>query len=428
MASDRILNTFVNKTPASRRLASRLRAVMPGGETRSVTFYRPYPVVLERGEGAEVIDIDGNRYLDVLNNYTALVHGHAFGPVVEAAAAALARGSVFPSPTHAQLDLAEAICDRYPAIESVRFTNSGTEASLLALRIARRATGRDRFLVFEGGYHGTAPEFADASLSRRTVPYNDLSAAEAALDGSIAAVFVEPFLGSAGVVPAERSFLVGLARATRAAGAVLVLDEVQALRNNFHGAHSVLGIEPDLMTIGKIIGGGFPVGAVGGRDRLMQLTAADQPGALRHSGTFNGNPVTAAAGLAALTHLTTDAIDRLNSRAEGLAGAIAVTCSELGLRAAVTRAGSILQVHLLNDGAPDSFSGAADLQTATAPDQALLHIALLNHGVYTAPRGMLNLSTSLTDANLDRVLEGYRGALHDVLEARSRAPHVAHVG
>lgn len=391
-----LVKEYSARTPASRALYHRFVAALPGGETRSVTFYSPYPLVLERGQGAHVVDADGNEYLDVLNNYTALVHGHAAPPIVRAAAAAMAEGTVFPAPTRHQLELAEAIVMRFPAVELVRFTNSGTEASLLALRLARRATGRRGLVMFEGGYHGTAPEFVDDEPDTRRVPYNDLNAVRAAVNERTAAVFVEPFLGSGGVIPARDGFLAGIEAIAASAGALVVLDEVQSLRSHLPGVHGEQGLHPDLITLGKIIGGGFPVGAVGGRGDLMSLTAANRPGAMMHSGTFNGNSVTAAAGLASLRLLDASAIATLNRRAAFLAGRISEAGHRSDLNVAITRYGSIMQVHLK----PGERSITA----------ASLHLALLLEGVYAAPRGMLNLSTALTDADLERVASGYASA------------------
>lgn len=404
-------------------MEAEFRRFLPGGETRSITYYAPYPVVIRAGSGATITDIDGNEYVDVVNNYTALVHGHAFRPIIEAAVAAATSGTVHPAPTRALLDLAQAICSRYPAIERIRFTNSGTEASLLALRIARKATGRRRFLVFDGGYHGTAPEFVDPSPDRVSVPYNDLAAAESALDENIAAVFVEPFLGSGGVIPAGPGFLVGVAAAAAHAGAVLVLDEVQSLRNALGGAQGALGLRPDLTTMGKIIGGGFPVGAVGGSNELMQLTAADRPDGLKHSGTFNGNPVTAAAGLASLSHLDGRSISRLEANAEALSAAILCSAKTAGVPVAVTRAGSILHVHLLNDEhgslGSEALVNARVATQAGAADQGSLHLALLVNGIFATPRGMLNLSTAMTKDHLDAVAVGYELAFRTIATVRS---------
>lgn len=397
-----LVDEYTARTPASRSYHDQLRRYLPGGNTRSVAHYDPYPILLTEGEGALVRDVDGNEYVDVLNNYTALVHGHRSPALVEAARAALAGGTVFPAPHPSQLELARLLCERYPAVERVRFTNSGSEAALLAVRIARAATGRRRVIMFEGGYHGSVPEFIDDDADTVRLPYNDADAAAAAADSSIAAVFAEPFLGSGGVIPARDGFLLDVQAHARSVGALFVLDEVQGLRNGFHGMHDALGLQPDLVLMGKIIGGGFPVGAVGGRAELLDLTAA----ALPHSGTFNGNLVTMAAGLAGLQMLDEAAIAVLNERAASLAEDIEAAAVRTGVPACVTRSGSILHVHLT----PEHPLRAAG-ETAIARQ---LHLALLLEGIYTAPRGMLNLSTAVTDADSSRVRTGYEAALRRI--------------
>ncbi len=390
---------------------------LPGGETRSVTMYQPYPVVLTEGHGALVRDLDGNEYVDVLNNYTSLVHGHGFGPVVEAVTACLPSGTVFPAPHPAQLRLAGMLTGRYRAVQQVRFTNSGTEASLLALRVARSATGRRRIVTFTGAYHGGVPEIIDGGPDTVPVRYNDADQAVAAIDSSVAAVFAEPFLGSAGVIQAAPGFLSQIADRARQVGAVFVLDEVQSLRNAPNGTHAALGLEPDLLLMGKIIGGGFPVGAVGGRAGLMDLTSAARPGALSCSGTFNGNLITMTAGAAALAALDGPAIGELNGRASELGRRIEAAAARAGIPVCVTRAGSILEVHL-TERTPTCAEEAAAVPAAWA---SALHLALLLEGVYAAPRGSLNLSTAIGDDLLARVADGYArafGRIRDVIATR----------
>ncbi len=413
---------YLSRTRASASLYSRLRAVMPGGETRSVTYYPPYPVAISHGAGGRVWDLDGNVYFDVLNNYTSLIHGHAAPAILEEVMAAVRSGTAHPAPTMYQLQLAELLTSRFPAVEMVRLTNSGTEAAILALRIARRATGRRRFVMFDGGYHGTAPEFVDDGPDVVTVPYNDPAALAAAVDHTIAAIFAEPFLGSGGVIPAADGFLAAAGEIAASAGSLLVLDEVQSLRSAYGGVQSQMGRPADLVLMGKIIGGGFPVGAVGGRRSLMTLTAADQPGSLRHSGTFNGNPVTSAAGLATLRLLDNAAIGRLNRLAAALAEQIAASGRTVGIPVVVTRAGSIMHVHF----AEREPRIAAD--TSSEPSRAVsaLHVALLRNGVYAAPRGMLNLSTALTESDIDGIAAAYEVALSHVARVtRLVAPNSA---
>lgn len=406
---DEIAAAYASRRPRSRALYERLRALLPGGETRSVTFYRPFPSAIQKGEGAHILDADGHRYIDVLNNYTALVHGHAFPPAVEALQRVARDGTAFPAPTEALADLAEQIVQRFAAAELVRFTNSGTEAAILALRIARRASGRRKIVMFNGGYHGTAPPFADGDLDAVLVPYNDLDAVEEAVSSEVAAVFAEPFLGSGGVIPAAPGFLEGVQRVARAAGALFVVDEVQAARNSYAGEHSHLAEMPDLILLGKLIGGGLPVGAVAGRGELLEHTAADR-GSLPHSGTFNGNRATLAAGSASLQALDAEAIIQLNIRAERLAAAIEAAGTAAGIAVSVTRAGSIMHVHLL----PEAPTNAAEASGADPEKTTAMHLLLLDAGVYAAPRGMLNLSTAVTGQDLDEVVRAYAGAFNQL--------------
>lgn len=401
---DRLQSEFIGRTERSREIAERARNVFPGGETRSITFYSPYPVSITSATGAMLTDADGNTYVDVLNNYTSLVHGHAFPPVVEAAREAASHGVVYPAPHEAQIEIAEHVIARHPVAEQIRFTNSGTEATLLALRTAQAATGRDRFLLFEGAYHGSAPIITGSHPQVTRVPFNNLAAVEEELDSSYAAVLVEPALGVGGVITAESGFMAGLAEAAHRVGALLVVDEVQTLRAALGGASEVLGIDADLVIMAKFIGGGYPVGALAGREEYMSVLNQEKHATpVNHSGTFNGHLVTARAGLVALQHLTADAIERMNGAAEKLAGSIERSGRAAGFPVNVLRFGSMLHVHL-QETIPTHF---AEVQPAV-DDVLGLHMALLLEGVYAAPRGLLNLSTAMTDEQLELVASGYQ--------------------
>jgi glutamate-1-semialdehyde 2,1-aminomutase len=398
--------TFTRRTSKSRASRAKIAASLPGGETRSVAGYDPYPVVLIAGAGSKVRDLDDNEYLDLLNNYSSLVHGHSHPQITAAVIDALPRGTVFPAPHPAQGRLAERLAARLPAVELTRFTNSGSEAAVLAARLARHVTGRDRIAAFTGGYHGTGERFADPWDTVIRLPYNDIAAVRAAVDGSVGAVFAEPFLGSGGVVPAREDFLHAVQESARAAGALFILDEIQGLRNYYHGTHAEFGLSPDLILMGKIIGGGLPVGAVGGRADLLEQLSNSAPRQLAHSGTFNGNVLSMVAGDVSLELLTAEAVAGLDRMAARLQDGIARAGKQAGLDVTVTRAGSIMHVHFLGDPPPDyEAAERADRRPA-----ALLHLALLNHGVYTAPRGMLNLSTAVSDADIDAAAEAYERA------------------
>lgn len=397
-----LVQEFEARTPRSREVADRARRVLPGGETRSITFYPPYPASITKASGSVITDVDGNIYLDVLNNYTSLVHGHAFPPVVEVAKAAACEGVVYPAPHEAQLDLAEHLVARHPVAEQIRFTNSGTEATLLAMRTAQAVTGRDRFVLFEGGYHGSAPLISGPHPQVTRVPFNDAAAVKEALDDTVAAVFIELCLGVGGVIPAEREFVKQLRTMTQSVGALLVVDEVQTFRASYGGATEVYGLEADLVIMAKLIGGGYPTGALGGPARLLRVLDQGTPGAIKHSGTFNGHLVSARAGLVALEHLTQSAIDQMNASASKLADGIEAAGRANRFPTIVTRFGSMLHVHL-QERQPNNAGQVLPDRT----DVAALHLALLLEGVFAAPRGLIALSSVLTADQADSVAAAY---------------------
>jgi glutamate-1-semialdehyde 2,1-aminomutase len=258
-ADDRLVRAYTERTPGSAASFAAARRVLPGGETRAVTTYPPYPVIIAEGHGGRLTDVDGHIYLDLVNNYTAMVHGSAFPPATEAVAELLPQGFAFASPHPYQIALAELLAARMASLRRVRFTNSGTEAALLAARIAARATGRRRLLMFDGAYHGSATLFLPGSPDMVRVPWNDPDAVAVLLgrpDHDIAAVFAEPFLGAGGVRPAAPGFLAAVAGLARDHDVLFVLDEVQGLRNGFGGEQGRLGLTPDGATPAGRCGGG----------------------------------------------------------------------------------------------------------------------------------------------------------------------------
>jgi glutamate-1-semialdehyde 2,1-aminomutase len=413
-----IERTFRERTPRSADHAAAAARVMPGGDTRAAGHHPPYQLTLVRGEGPWLTDVDGHRYLDLIGNFTSLVHGNAYAPIIAAARRAMEDGTNWPARNVHAVALAEEIVARVPSVEQLRFTNSGSEATMVAVEIARVATGRRLVLMARYGYHGSAPHFEVGTHGHEgpetlVASYGDaveFLAILAERGEEIAAVILEPVMGSGGLLAASADFLVAVQQAARAAGALLILDEVITLRLSTGGAQQVLGVRPDLTAMGKIIGGGFPVGAVGGREELLALCDPSRP-RLFHSGTFNGNPVTTAAGLVSLQHLDQEQIDAMGTRAAGLEDVLTKAAADAGLPLSVRRAGSMLQL-FFSPSPPDATPLRTDGELITA-----FHLAALNHGVFLAPRGLLALSTVLDDGHLEDAGTRLSAAVADVAAA-----------
>ena len=403
-----IEQTYIDRTPKSAAIGPRARAVMPAGETRAAGYHTPYPLTLATAHGSTLTDIDGNDYVDLSNNFTSLLHGHAYRPIVDAVASVIGAGTAWPARNTSQIELAELICERVPSVELVRFCNSGSEANMLALHVARTHTGRIKVLMATFGYHGSHEVFEAGFFGNTgekawphtiTAPWGDAEAFERILadqGDEIAAVFLEGFMGSSGLVQGSTEFFQRVIDATHRAGAVFVLDEVISLRMNTGGHQVNLGITPDLTTMGKIIGGGYPVGAVGGRAELMSLLDPGR-GKIFHSGTFNGNPVTTAAGLVSYGHLTSDSITRMAAQAERLEGHIGAAAAAAGVPFSCRRVGSLLNIYA-TDTPPD-----ANILRSDASTMRLIHLAGMNHGLYFASRGMMVLNTQMSDELIDDV-------------------------
>jgi glutamate-1-semialdehyde 2,1-aminomutase len=391
---------------------------MPGGDTRTTTYYRPYPLALERGEGPFVWDVDGNRYIDLLGNYTSLVHGNAYPPIVEAVTRAVRNGSSWPARSEAQTELAELLCERVASVDRVRFCNSGTEAGMLAAHVARRLTGRKLILMARYGYHGSYEDLEVGLAGQdgeRTMlaDFGEATAFEALLSergSEIAAVFLEPILGSAGVVEPPVGFFERVAEATRRAGAMFVVDEVITLRLAEGGGQQIFDVKPDLTMFGKIIGGGFPVGAIGGSEEVMSAFDPRNRGALFHSGTFNGNPVTCTAGAVSIRELTQARIDQMAKQGERLAAELARAARQVELPFSIRHYGSLMNVFFLKE-APAATIARDDARTI-----ASFHLAALNQGLFLAPRGMIALSTVITDELLSEICERAAKAMTDVAQ------------
>ncbi|HEY7380217.1 MAG TPA: aminotransferase class III-fold pyridoxal phosphate-dependent enzyme [Gaiella sp.] len=407
---------YVAANPESRRLHEERARFMPGGNTRTTIHQPPFPLTIVSGEGARLSDADGHEYVDFLGEYTAGLYGHSHPVIVEAIHRALADGFVLGAPNRYEARLAEAVCARFPSIELVRFCNSGTEANLLALSLARAVTGRDGVLVFAGAYHGGILVFAHG-VSPLNPPfdwvvgeYNDAAGATRLVEErahDLAAVIVEPLQGAAGVIPGEPAFLHTLREATTAHGVLLVLDEVMTARLSRGGMQQMLGIEPDLTTLAKFVGGGLSFGAFGGRAELMRRFDPSRADALQHGGTFNNDVLTMAAGAAGLTQVLTDAeISRLNGLGDRLRDRLNAFSAGREIAFRATGYGSLVGLHF----APGPVRSEADVPES-AELRGLLHLHMLERGFSYGRRGFIALSLPLHESDVD----GFAAAVEEFL-------------
>lgn len=411
--------SYVSQRPVGARMHAEASEVMPGGNTRTVLYHPPFPLRIARGAAQRVVDVDGHEYVDLLGEYTAGLYGHSQQPILDAVRAALDDGISLAGHNVYESQLARALVDRFPAFELVRFTNSGTEANLMAISLARVVTGRPGIAVMRSGYHGGLLYFGgggspvNAPYDAVVLDYNDVEGARAAIRehaAKLAAVVVEPVLGSGGVIPATREFLHALREETQAHDVLLILDEVMTSRLSPQGAAPLFGVTPDLLTVGKYLGGGLSFGAFGGRADLMARFDPSQPGALPHAGTFNNNVLSMAAGLAGLTQVLDDArLDALNARGDRLREALHSVMAPYGWTA--TGMGSMIGFHPV----PGPVDSPADIAGADDRKRELLFLDLLERGWYVAPRGFIALSIEVTDDDVD----GFVAAVADALAARS---------
>ena len=423
--------TYRRTTPASRALHDKAVGVMPGGTTRTTTYFDPYPLYIDRGEGCRIWDVDGTERIDMLGNYSSMILGHAHPKVVEAIRSQAARGTGFAAANPVEVKLATLLCERVPSVEAVRFCNSGTEATMFALRLARAFTGRPKIARVEGGYHGTH-DYAEVSthpavdeagppeapiarpdsigtpewVLENTVvlPFNNPDAADAIIrrEGKqLAAVILEPIIGAGGVIPATSDFLHRLRATTRELGVVLIFDEVISLRVAPGGAQQMYGVTPDLTTMGKIIGGGLPVAAFGGRDDVMELLDPRRDPNLAQGGTYNGNPLGMAAGLATMTELTPDVYEELNRNGARVCEQLSEVFASHGVPVQVNGAGSLLALHFTDKPVVDYRSVAA----ADKKRMREFFLGMVNHGVLMAPRGMGALSTPMAEPDIQEFVD-----------------------
>jgi glutamate-1-semialdehyde 2,1-aminomutase len=409
---------YVAANPRSMAADQDAERYLPGGNTRTVLHFDPFPLTMADGEGAELVDLDGHRYVDFVGEYSAGLFGHSDDTITSTVNRALAHGFAMGAPTVHERKLAELLCSRFPALDQVRFCNSGTEANIWAMTTARMLTGRTRFMAFEGAYHGGVIKFPHGPCALNLpfdfvlADFNDTEGAEAVIrenaDG-LAAVIVEPILGAGGNIPGDRRFLEMLRRVTREVGALLILDEVKTARIGPGGCHGMLGIKPDLVTLGKFIGGGHPIGAFGGSAGVMQHYNPKLPDRWNHAGTFNNDVFSMSAGCAAMGKIYTP------QRAQEFfdwSEAFRLSLNELFAARDVPMhangMGSIIAIHFSRM----PTRRTADISAGCRAMRPLLHMEMLLEGVLICSRGDMFLSLPMTEDQLSRA----RDALERFIE------------
>lgn len=431
---------FRAMSSASAALAARARRVMPGGNTRTTLYQSPHPPYAAYGKGATIVDVEGDARLDFINNYTSLIHGHADPEINAAVVEQLQYGTSYAMPTVHEVALAELIADRIPSVEQLRFTNSGTEAVMMAIKGARAFTGRPKIVKFEGCYHGsydfaevsqitpesrweeaetpsTATAFGtpDGVIQNVLVArYNDIADVERIITrhhDAIAAVLVDPMPSRVGNLPATHEFLSALRAMTRSYGIVLIFDEVITLRVAYGGMQSVVGVTPDMTTMAKIIGGGFPVGAVGGSAAIMAVFDPSTGSKVPHGGTFNANPITSIAGITAMEKMTPEEFDRINALGETLREGLAEAMDGVRVPGQVTGAGSLFNLHLHSRPLTDYRS--TTLTPAEKARTAAVYQSMLAHGIFMSPSMMGCVSTPMGEGEIQTCVDAFSAALHE---------------
>ncbi|MGD8367788.1 MAG: glutamate-1-semialdehyde 2,1-aminomutase [Desulfobacterales bacterium] len=426
----------------SRRLYRRALGVIPGGVNSPVRACKSVgeePLFIDRAIGCFLYDADGNRYIDYVGSWGPMILGHRHAAVVAAIEAVLSRGTSFGAPTDLEIDLAEKVIEAVPSIEKVRMVNSGTEATMSAVRLARGVTDRDKILKFDGCYHGHGDTLLVAAGSgvatlaipgspgvpepvascTLSAPYNDLEAVRRVFDRQgqeIAAVIVEPVAGNMGMVPPEPGFLEGLRELTLQSGSLLIFDEVMSgFRVAYGGAQARYGVIPDLTTLGKIIGGGMPVGAYGGKKEIMDRIAPEGP--IYQAGTLSGNPVAMAAGLATLEEIGRSGFyDALEEKAGRLADGLSAAVADAGIPAYLTRVGSMMGL-FFTDRAVKNFE---DAKTCDLERFAAFYRGMLTRGIYLAPSQFeaLFVSSAHNVDFIDETVEAARETLFEIASTR----------
>lgn len=404
-------NRYLRPDSRSADLYARARAVLPGGNSRTTVFTAPYPAYIASAEGAVLTDVEGQQRVDFINNFTALIHGHAHRRITAAVGEQLTRGTAYSFPTESEIRLAELLVDRIESLERLRFTNSGTEAVMMAIQAARAFTGRSKIVRFDGCYHGSY-DYSDVL----SVPFNDEHAVELALSqhaGQVAAVLVDPLPHRPGFPDPDPSFLSRLRQITREHNVLLISDEIISFRLGYHGPQRIYGYDADITTLGKIIGGGFPVGAFGGRAEVMSVfdPSGHQP-VLAHGGTYNANPVTMIAGYEAMSMLTPSAFEQIDGLGQRLRTGLQDLIEARGVSWQVTGRGSLFKLHPHPRAVRDHSSSVPTPEEEARVER--FYVSMLGEGNVLTPELAGCVSTPMTNEHVDALVEA-TGRVFDML-------------
>ena len=431
---------YRSETSRSKQLYHRALQILPGGNTRHSVALAPYPIYVRSGNGCRVVDVEGEERIDFINNFTSLILGHSNAEVMEAVRQQLGKGTAFAMPTEPELELASLLVDRIDYIEKIRFCNSGSEAVMLAIKAARAFTGKPKIAKIEGAYHGSydyaqvseSPDPAQwgdpaepVSLAESSntpsvtddvvvMPWNNTQACQAIIEkhkDDLAAVIIDPLPAALGLIPPQPGFLEALREITRNYGILLIADEVISFRLSYHGACHLHGIKPDLTAMAKIMGGGFPVGSVGGSDEVMEVFDHTKEGGhqVHHAGTFNANPVSMIAGLTTMKQMTPQAYEHLNDMGEYIRCKINDLITQKELPAQVTGQGSLFWVHLTDKELVD-YRSFVDYARGKSIFDDLAH-EMLGRGIVCAGRGFGCLSTPMEQAEMDAYVDALDASL-----------------
>lgn len=419
---------YRSRTAKSRALGERARTFMPGGETRAGTWFSPYPIWIGEADGCRIRDADGNHYIDFHGNYSSAILGHSNPAVVAAVQRQAQVGASLAGLTPNVIRWAELLCTRVRSVSRVRFTCSGTEAVMTAVRLARVLSRKDVIVKTEGAYHGVydpvcyptdgpgvpRSAFADSIV----VPYNNVESMERVIHehrAEIAAVIVEGALGTNGMIFPKEGYLESIREITRRLGIILILDEIITFRLAPGGMQEIRTLDADITTLGKVIGGGYPVGAVGGREDLMAAFSPESR-QLHHSGTFVANPVVAAAGVATLEQLTPQQIQRINGLGESLKSGLVTVLRKVKVRGHVTGLGSLQNLHF----GPVEPSDMSSLNNTNRELLRVFHLGMLERGIYMAARGLFSISTPMEAREVGDALAAAEDTLRELRPAVER--------